>query len=79
MRQSGFAVDRIELFARPTRLPAGIVEWMATFGDPLLAGIPHANRASITREIEDALSSSHRDADGTWVMDYVRLRFEART
>lgn len=78
LRRAGFAVDRIELFERPTRLPAGVVEWVATFGDPLLAGIPSADRAPITRAIEDALSSSHRDADGTWVMDYVRLRFEAR-
>lgn len=77
LRRAGFVVDRIQLFPRPTPLPAGIVEWVDTFGGPLLDRIPVADRPRVSRAIEDALSSTHRQGDGTWTMDYVRLRFEA--
>jgi trans-aconitate methyltransferase len=77
LRRAEFVVNRIQLFPRTTPLPAGIVEWLDTFGGPLLDRIPPGERKQVAAAIEDALTSTHRQGDGTWTMDYVRLRFEA--
>jgi len=75
LTHAGFSVDRLRLFDRPTPLAGGIVEWLDTFGEPLLEGIPPSDRPAIAREIEEAAKDTLYQADGTWVMDYVRLRF----
>jgi hypothetical protein len=77
LHRAGLAVDRVERFPRPTPLPAGIVGWIETFGGPLLAHVPIAERQDVGVEVEAALAPTHRQHDGTWVMDYVRLRFKA--
>ena len=77
LTRAGFAVDRTRLFARPTPLPAGIVEWIDTFGGPLLAHVPADRRSDLSKEVEVELTPTHRRDDGTWMMDYVRLRFDA--
>ena len=77
LTHAGFSVDRTRLFDRPTPLAGGIVEWLDTFGEPLLDGMPVSDRPTITQEIEDAAKDALCLADGTWVMDYVRLRFAA--
>jgi len=77
LSRAGFKVDRTRLFDRPTPLPGGIVGWLDTFGEPLLSEIPMSDRPIIAREIEEAAKEALRQADGTWLMDYVRLRFTA--
>ncbi|MEO8481117.1 MAG: methyltransferase domain-containing protein [Acidobacteriota bacterium] len=77
LTRAGFRVDRTQHFARPTPLPAGITEWIGVFGGPLLAHIPAAERSRLAQEIEDVLTPTLRRDDGTWTMDYVRLRFQA--
>ena len=65
-------------YFRPTPLPGGIVDWLATFGGPLLQRLTPERRAAIAHAIEARLAPTHRGADGVWVADYVRLRFIAR-
>jgi trans-aconitate methyltransferase len=78
LARAGFAVRRSHHFARPTALPAGIVEWIDVFGGPLLAGVSEAARAEVARDVEHALESRLRQDDGTWMLDYTRLRFDAQ-
>jgi SAM-dependent methyltransferase len=78
LRRAGFHVEQIVLFGRPTPLPGGIVDWLETFGDPLLNRLTPQVRTAVARAIETCLAPTHRDADGVWVADYVRLRFIAR-
>jgi SAM-dependent methyltransferase len=78
LRRAGFRVEQIVLFGRPTPLPGGIVEWLETFGGPLLQRLAPQARTDVARAIEDRLAPTHRGADGVWVADYVRLRFIAR-
>lgn len=74
LTEAGFDVEAIELFARPTILPHGIVGWLETFDRPLAAFAPDV-RADLARAIEARMAPTARAADGTWTLDYVRLRF----
>ncbi|HUG90686.1 MAG TPA: methyltransferase domain-containing protein [Planctomycetaceae bacterium] len=73
----GLRVGRIELIPRPTPLPTGIIGWLETFAEPFTSAVPDAGRAGFLREVEEALRPNLCDAGGTWVVDYVRLRFAA--
>lgn len=74
----GFAVVNIERFARPTALPGDIRGWLEAFGAPLLGDLAEAVRRDVTKDVLGTLEPQLRGTDGTWVADYVRLRFEAR-
>jgi trans-aconitate methyltransferase len=78
LEAAGFAVDRIELFPRPTPLPSAMVDWLDTFGDAYLAAVPAAERGAVKDEVSAALAPALRDERGQWIADYVRLRFAAR-
>lgn len=69
----GFVVREAGLFARPTVLPTGLAGWLETFRPGLVAALPAAAMA----QVEAWLAPSLRDERGTWVADYVRLRFAA--
>jgi trans-aconitate methyltransferase len=73
----GFTVGSIELFARPTPLPGDIVGWLQTFGESFTARLPAAERAGFLAEVAAELVPALRDADGSWIADYVRLRVTA--
>jgi trans-aconitate methyltransferase len=73
----GFAVASIVLVARPTLLPTGLDGWLETFGAPFLQRLPREERAEALREASSLLAPSLRDDSGTWIADYVRLRFLA--
>jgi hypothetical protein len=75
--QSGFAVDSIEAYARPTVLPSGMRAWLETFGDPFFPAAGDVDRAAVYARAERYLAPSLRLRDGTWIADYVRLRFRA--
>lgn len=77
LEQRGFVVTRIELFARPTPLPGDIGGWLSAFGAPLLGHLSEAERAMAAQEVLRRLEPQLRSADGTWIADYVRLRFAA--
>lgn len=74
---AGLHVQSIALIPRPTPLPTGMVGWLETFRNPLLAGKSPEEERSITDEVVDLLRPSLCDSDGQWVGDYVRLRFVA--
>jgi SAM-dependent methyltransferase len=72
-----FAVDAIDIIARPTPLPAGIEAWLDAFCEDFLSALPEAERAPATAEIVELLRPVLIDETGTWIADYVRLRFHA--
>jgi len=78
LEQHGFAVDRIVLFPRPTRLPPGLAGWLQTFAGSMLEALPAGERAAAAEEIEELLRPALCDCRGVWTADYVRLRFAAR-
>ena len=73
----GFDVDSIRLFPRPTPLPSDVTDWLETFAQPFLAGIPSGDRPAVLREMRERLEPLLRTPDGGWIADYVRLRFSA--
>ena len=74
---NGFDVDSIRLFPRPTPLPSDVTDWLETFAQPFLAGVPNSDRPAVLREMRERLEPVLGTADGGWVADYVRLRFAA--
>ncbi len=77
LEHAGFAVDHLFDFARPTPLPGDVGGWLEVFGDAWLHVAPQAERAAIIAELVATLRAQLCNADGTWVADYVRLRFAA--
>jgi len=78
LEDAGFAVERAELFARPTVLQTGMAHWIDMFCQQQLAGFAGAARAAIVADVEALLAPVLRDGAGVWTADYVRLRFAAR-
>jgi trans-aconitate methyltransferase len=74
---AGFRVDNIALIPRPTPLPGDIIGWLETFALNFLQGFSDEARSDYLREVRTVLEPQLRDADGTWMADYVRLRFAA--
>ena len=54
-----------------------MTDWLETFAQPFLAGVPDSDRPAVLREMRERLEPVLRTADGGWVADYVRLRFAA--
>jgi hypothetical protein len=77
LEKGGFEVTSIALIPRPTPLPGDLSGWLETFAESFTSALPAAEHGPFIREVCDRLQSDLRDADGTWVADYVRLRFSA--
>jgi trans-aconitate methyltransferase len=77
LEQAGFRVETIALIPRPTRLPADIIGWIETFGNSFMYDLESGERAAYLDEVRAALEPELRAADGSWIADYVRLRFAA--
>jgi SAM-dependent methyltransferase len=77
---AGFIGVQAHLIARPTPLPAGVAGWVKTFRAGLMdvAMVPEWERDDIAAAIERRLAPALQKPDGTWVADYVRLRFTMR-
>lgn len=76
LERGGFEVIEMAHFARPTPIPGDITGWLVTFAGPFLQ--PVDDREQAMRECADLLRPSLCDEQGTWTVDYVRLRFAAR-
>ncbi len=74
---NGFDVDSIRLFPRLTPLPSDVTDWLETFAQPYLAGVPDGERPAVLIEMREQLDPVLGTPDGGWVADYVRLRFAA--
>jgi hypothetical protein len=77
LERAGFHVDSIALIPRPTPLPGDVIDWIETFAQSFLQGLPAVARAEYLQEVRAVLEPQLRDSTGTWVADYVRLRFAA--
>jgi trans-aconitate methyltransferase len=77
LERAGFRVDSIALIPRPTPLPGDIIGWLETFALSFLQALPEEARTGYLQEVRDALEPRLRDSTGTWIADYVRLRFAA--
>jgi trans-aconitate methyltransferase len=75
---AGFAVDSIALIDRPTPLPTDVRGWLETFAKAFTGALVESERPRFLDETQAALRDELLDASGTWVADYVRLRFSAR-
>jgi trans-aconitate methyltransferase len=74
---AGFRVNAISLFDRPTPLPGSVTEWIETFAESFSSALAPESRREYLAEVERELEPKLRDASGTWIADYVRLRFKA--
>jgi len=77
---AGFVEIQAMLLARPTPLPAGVAAWVKTFRSGWLdvAGVPDGARDEVAAAVEDRLRPQLQQPDGSWIADYVRLRFKMR-
>ncbi len=77
LESHGFMVLTMELIPRPTALPGDIGDWVETFAESFLAMAAAGDRAQIVDELRAELEPVLCDSGGTWIADYVRLRFAA--
>ena len=77
LERAGFRVDSIALIPRPTPLPGDIIGYLETFALCFFQGFSDETRSDYLQEVRAILEPQLRDSDGTWVADYVRLRFAA--
>jgi SAM-dependent methyltransferase len=77
LEAAGFAVVTLEVFERPTPLPGDITAWLETFAGAFQSALSDPARAALFAELRAALAPTLQRPDGTWWVDYVRLRFHA--
>ena len=77
LEQAHFAVEEIAIVPRPTTLPTGIEAWLDTFTEDFLGPLPQPDRSGAFAEVADLLRPVLMDETGSWIADYVRLRFRA--
>jgi trans-aconitate methyltransferase len=77
LEAAGFTVGEIAIHPRPTVLASGIEAWLDNFTDDFFAPLPPAERAAARAEAVALLRPVLTDETGTWIADYVRLRFRA--
>lgn len=77
LERNGFQVEQMELVPRPTRLDAGMEQWLRTFRKGVLATLSEADRDAVVQEATALLQPMLCDSNGAWWGDYVRLRFRA--
>lgn len=77
LEQAGFTVRRLYFYPRPTPLPTGIEGWLATFAQPMLAGLTQTQKVALLNTAAANLKQHLPQQEGLYIADYVRLRFEA--
>lgn len=76
-RAAGFVDIHAELIPRPTPLPDGITGWLRVFRSGFMdtAKVPDMEQPAIAEAVERRLAPQLQQPDGSWLADYVRLRF----
>jgi trans-aconitate methyltransferase len=77
LESRGFVVDSMVLFERPTPQAGDVVHWLRLFAQSFSAALPADEREAFYAALAARLAPKLRDAEGRWVLDYVRLRFTA--
>jgi SAM-dependent methyltransferase len=77
---AGFVGIQAQLIPRPTPLPAGVAGWVKTFRSGWLdvAMVPVWERDDIGDAVERRVQAELQQPDGSWLADYIRLRFTMR-
>jgi SAM-dependent methyltransferase len=77
---AGFTDIDARLIPRPTPLPSGVAGWVKTFRSGLMNadGVPEDVQTEIGEAVERRTETALRQPDGSWLADYVRLRFSMR-
>ncbi|CAM5786592.1 MULTISPECIES: class I SAM-dependent methyltransferase [Brevibacillus] len=79
LEHQGFSVTCAQLFDRPTPLPDGengILHWLNAFCSPFFTGMSAGEKKAAYRDIAEELKP-HLFHDGSWVIDYKRIRVAA--
>jgi trans-aconitate methyltransferase len=79
LEQHGIELRAAELFDRPTPLEdaeQGLATWLEMFGASFLNRLPDSRRAAFVRDVE-AAARPDLWKNGSWVIDYRRLRIAA--
>lgn len=77
LEQEGFVVKYIALIPRPTPLKSGVRKWLEIFAGGITNHLSLEQKNVFVVAVEKKLATSlHKEKD-EWVVDYVRLRFEA--
>src|SRR6516225_2286893 len=77
LEAAGFSVEDIRIIPRPTALPTSIEPWLDTFGEAFFGALLEPDRPAARAEVANLLRPVLVDETGTWIADYVRLRFRA--
>ena len=77
LKESGFDVDFIDCFSRPTQLPKDVRGWIETFAKSYLNAIAEPYREKFLSTVVESLRDRLSNDEGDWFADYVRLRFSA--
>jgi trans-aconitate methyltransferase len=77
LEQAGFRVDTIELIPRPTPLPTDILGWLEVFANGFTNRLPESDQSAFLQRLMTLLAPTLQKEDGSWYVDYVRLRFAA--
>jgi SAM-dependent methyltransferase len=77
LEAAGFRVEQIAIVPRPTVLPGSIEPWLDSFCDDFFDPLAAADRSRACGEVAELLRPVLQDETGTWIADYVRLRFRA--
>ena len=77
---AGFVDIDAQLIPRPTPLPEGVAAWLRVFRAGFMdaSQVPDADQAEVALAVETTLAPQLQQPDGSWVADYVRLRFTMR-
>ena len=78
LESQGFEVLSVQLIQRPTPIPGDVGDWLQTFAESFLQAVTPAERQPLIDEVRTLLRPALYADDGTWTIDYVRLRFSAR-
>ena len=78
LEAGGFAVKTISLIPRPTPIPGDIEDWIETLAGSFLAVVTEREREAVKSDVRQQVESALRQSDGSWSVDYVRLRFAAQ-
>lgn len=79
LESAGLRVTYAVLFDRPTPQKGadGVRDWIHMFVKTPFAGMDEALREEIIAEAVDRVRSELQQEDGTWIVDYVRIRLKA--
>ncbi len=73
----GFRVVVLALIPRPTILPTDLSGWLEVFAGSFVQGLEPEQRAVLLDDVVERVRPHLQRADGSWVVDYVRLRLAA--